>query len=168
MCISFPYNTRKKNTCKCDTEGFVLVASLYGLFWSPYSFIRSLIGRTRKIWSVIYIHAKLVYAYDTLACTCVCNHCNWTSLNYCSKMGLTSHLSCFYNTFSFYRVSFSLMTIRIMIYSMTIMAMMVLVPGSLVHALFNFLKFRWSCQWTIFLVASMEYFLLVESFYPGK
>ena len=32
---------------------------------------------------------------------CVCNHCHWTSLNHRLKMGMTSHISCVYNTFSF-------------------------------------------------------------------
>ena len=36
-------------TRKCDTEGFVPVASLCGVFGLPSSFIRSLIGRTGKI-----------------------------------------------------------------------------------------------------------------------
>ena len=31
MCRSFPYNTWKNKTRKCDTEGFVPVANLYGV-----------------------------------------------------------------------------------------------------------------------------------------
>ena len=46
---------------KCDTKGFVPVASLYGVVRSPSSFIRSLIGRTGNIWSVVYINAKWTY-----------------------------------------------------------------------------------------------------------
>ena len=48
---------------------FILVASLYGVVRSPYLFIRSLIGRTRKIWSVVYNNEKWIYASETLACT---------------------------------------------------------------------------------------------------
>ena len=36
-------------THKCDTEGFVPVASLCGVVGSPSSFIRSFIGRTVKM-----------------------------------------------------------------------------------------------------------------------
>ena len=46
-----------------------------------------------------------------------------------SMMGLTSHLSCVYDDFSSYRVSFSLMT------SLTMMG---LGTGHLVRALFNY------------------------------
>ena len=66
---SFTYNTCKNNTRKGYTEGFVPVASLCGVVGSPSSFIISLIGRTRKIWSVVYINAKLTYTFGTLACT---------------------------------------------------------------------------------------------------
>ena len=38
----------QNNTRKCDTEGFVPVASLNGVVGSPSLFIRSLIGRTIK------------------------------------------------------------------------------------------------------------------------
>ena len=76
--------------------------------------------------------------------------------HYCrTEMGLTSYLSCFYNAFYSYRVSFSLMTILTMIYVMTSLTMMVLGLGYLVRALFHFLK--------IMLVVSEEYFHLVES-----
>ena len=64
-----------------------------------------------------------------------------------SMMGLTSHLSCVYDTFSSYRVSFSLMTI---------MTVMVLVMGYLVRALFHF-------PLEILLVVSVEYFPVVAS-----
>ena len=80
-------------------------------------------------------------------------------------MRMMSCLSCVSDTFSSYRVSFSLMTI---------LTMMVLVPGHLVRALFHFpLKSCWSCQFNIvrwlcqfnifLLVLSVEYFLLVMS-----
>ena len=39
----------KPTTRKCDTEGFVPVASLNGVVGSPSLFIRSLIGRNGKI-----------------------------------------------------------------------------------------------------------------------
>ena len=81
---------------------------------------------------------------------CICNHCHWKSLNCCSKMGLTSHLSCVYDTFSYYCVSFSLMTNLTMISSMTSITMMVLGPDYLVRALFHFLK--------ILLVVSVDFF----------
>ena len=48
MRCRFPYNTWKNKTRKCDTEGFVPVASLCGVVGSPSSFIISLIGRTGK------------------------------------------------------------------------------------------------------------------------
>ena len=108
---------------------------------------------------------------------CVCNHCHLTNQNCHSMMGLTSHLSCVYDIFSYYHASF---------YSMTILKMMGLGPGHLVCALFYFPlkillvvsvaqnqlivsvdyfplvvsveffiesshKIRWSCQWTIFI-----------------
>ena len=44
-------------------------------------------------------------------------------------MGLTSHLSCFYDAFSSYRVSFSLISS---------LAIMVLGPGHMVSALFHY------------------------------
>ena len=42
------YNTWKNNKCKCDTEGFVPVASLNRMVGSPSLFIRYFIGITRK------------------------------------------------------------------------------------------------------------------------
>ena len=48
---------------------FCTFASLCGVVVSPSLFIRSLIGRTRKIWYVVYIIAELTYTSDTLACT---------------------------------------------------------------------------------------------------
>ena len=59
-------------------------------------------------------------------------------MNRCSKIGMMSHLSCFYDTFSFYFVSFSLMKSLTMIYSMTNPTMIVLGPGYLARALFTF------------------------------
>ena len=59
----------QNNTRKCDTEGFVPVASLCGVVGSLSSFIRSLIGRKGKIWSVVYINAKWTYTYGALSCT---------------------------------------------------------------------------------------------------
>ena len=65
----FPKNTRKNNTRECDTEGLLPVAILNGVVGSPSSFIRSLIGRTGKMWSVVYMTAKWIYALKTLSCT---------------------------------------------------------------------------------------------------
>ena len=45
-------------TRKYDTEGFVPVVSLCGVFGSPSLFIRYLIGRTGKIRYVVYINDK--------------------------------------------------------------------------------------------------------------
>ena len=46
--VAFRTTHRQNKTCKCDTEVFVPVASLYGVVGSPSSFIISLIGRTGK------------------------------------------------------------------------------------------------------------------------
>ena len=49
MCaVAFHTTHGQNNTLKCDTEGFVPVASLYGVVGSTSLFIRSLIGRTVK------------------------------------------------------------------------------------------------------------------------
>ena len=69
MCCSFCTTHGQNKTRKCDTEGFVPVASLCGVVGSPSSFIRYLIGRTGKIWSAVYINAKWTYTSATLACT---------------------------------------------------------------------------------------------------
>ena len=53
--VAFRTTHGQNKTRKCDTEGFVPVASLYGVVGSPSSFIRSFIGSTGKIWSVVYI-----------------------------------------------------------------------------------------------------------------
>ena len=63
------YNTWKNNTRKCDTEGFLPVASLNIVVVSPSSFIISLNGSTGKMWYVVYINAKWIYASKILECT---------------------------------------------------------------------------------------------------
>ena len=79
-------------------------------------------------------------------------------------MGLTSHPSFFYDAFSFYRVSFSLMMILTMISSMTSLTMIVLGPGYLVRALFHFMNIPLVVSVGHFhLVESLEYFHLVGS-----
>ena len=87
---------------------------------------------------------------------CIYNLSDWTSQNRCSMMGLASHISCVYDTFSSYHISFS---------SMTSLTMMVMGTGNLVHALFRF-------PLTVLLVVSVaqnplvvsvEYFQLVVS-----
>ena len=96
--------------------------------------------------------------------SCVYNHCHSKNLNCRSMMGLTSQFSCFYDSFSFYCVSYSLMTILSMIYLMMSLMMMVLGPGYLVRALFHFLKIPLVVSVDYFhLVESLEYFHLVES-----
>ena len=67
--VAFRTTHGQNKTHKCDTEGFVPVASLYGVVGSPSSCIRSYIGRTGRIWSVVYINAKWTYISGTLACT---------------------------------------------------------------------------------------------------
>ena len=67
--VAFHTTHGQNNTHKCDTEGFVPVASLCGVVQSPSSLIRSFIGRTGKILSVVYINAKWTYTSGTLACT---------------------------------------------------------------------------------------------------
>ena len=71
---------------------------------------------------------------------CVFNHCHWLSKNCRLNIGLKSHFYCFYKTFSFYCISFTLMTSMTMISSKTSLTMMVVGPGYLVRALFCFLK----------------------------
>ena len=49
MCaVAFRTTHGQNNTCKCDTEGFVRVASLNGMVRLPPLFIRSLIDSTVK------------------------------------------------------------------------------------------------------------------------
>ena len=62
-------------------------------------------------------------------------------------MGLTSHLSFVYDAFSCYCLSFSMMTI---------LTIMVLGPGHLVHDIFHFAL-------AVPLIKSVKYFLLVVS-----
>ena len=66
--VAFRTTHGQNNTRKCDTEGFVPVASLYGEVGSPSPFISYLIGRTGKIQSVVYINAKWIYTSKTLEC----------------------------------------------------------------------------------------------------
>ena len=71
-------------------------------------------------------------------------------------MGLTSHISCVYDAFSSYRVSISLMTS---------LAMIVLGPGHLVHALCHF-SLKNPLVVSVaqnLLVVSVDYFPLVVS-----
>ena len=44
--VAFRTGHGQNNKRKCDTEGFVPVASFYGVVGSPSSFITSLISRT--------------------------------------------------------------------------------------------------------------------------
>ena len=67
--VAFRKTHGQNNMRKCDTEGFVPDSSLCGVVGLPSLFIRSLIGRNGKIWSVVYINVKLTYASKTLACT---------------------------------------------------------------------------------------------------
>ena len=67
--LAFRTTHGKNNTRKCDTEGFVPDASLNGVVGSLSLFIRSLIGITVKIWYVVYINEKVIYASKTFACT---------------------------------------------------------------------------------------------------
>ena len=67
--VAFCMTYGKNNTCKCDNEGFVPVSSLCGVFGSPSLFIIFLIGRTGKMWYVVYVNVKWTYTSGTLACT---------------------------------------------------------------------------------------------------
>ena len=67
--VAFRTTHGQNNTCKCDTEVFVPFASFNGVVGSPYSFIRSLIDRTGKIWFVVYMNEKWIYAPETLECS---------------------------------------------------------------------------------------------------
>ena len=69
--VAFYTTHRKNNMHKCDSEGFVPVASLYGVVGSTSLFIISLMGGTGKIWSVVYINAKWNYASENLAWTII-------------------------------------------------------------------------------------------------
>ena len=59
----------QNNTRKCDTKRFVPVTTLNGVVGLLSSFIRSLIVSTGKIWSIVYIYVKWIYASKTLAFT---------------------------------------------------------------------------------------------------
>ena len=48
---------------------FLPAPSLNGVVILSSLFIRSLIGSTRRIWSVVYNNTKWIYASETLACT---------------------------------------------------------------------------------------------------
>ena len=58
-------------TCRFDTEGFVPVASFYGVVDSPSWFIKWLFGRIGSIWWVMYINGKCTYQYKTRVCTII-------------------------------------------------------------------------------------------------
>ena len=114
-------------------------------FWTWWSLIYTLSSATFPI-NVRIIWSDPVSDGSSFCIACVCNHCHWTSQNIWPNMGLMSHISCVYDTFSSYCVSFSMMTI---------LTMIVLGPGHLVRALLHFLK--------ILLVVSVDYSHLVES-----
>ena len=91
--VAFRTKHGQNKTRKCDTEGFIPVKSLNSVVGSPYSFIKPLIDSTRKIWSSIYINAKLIQASKKCACTIsecviVCNVLHVTStclfISWCS------------------------------------------------------------------------------------
>ena len=70
MCaVAFHTINGQNNTRKCDIKGFVPVGSLNGVVGSAFSFIKSLIGRTGKIWSVIYFNENFIYTSETVAYT---------------------------------------------------------------------------------------------------
>ena len=50
---------------------FLRFASLNGGVGSTSLFIRSLIGRTGKVWYIVYMNAKWIYTSKTLACTII-------------------------------------------------------------------------------------------------
>ena len=109
-------------------------------FWTWWYLIYTLSSTTFPL-NVRIILSDTFYDRSSSYVACVCNHCCRTNQNRRLMMGLTSHLSCVYNTFSYYRVSFSLMT------SLTMMGMG---PGHLVCALLLFpLKIRLLCQWLV-------------------
>ena len=117
-------------------------------FWTWWYLIYMLLLATfplnvRIIWSDTFSDCSSFYV------ACVSNHCHWTGETHRSKMGLAIHLSCFYDAFSSYHVSFFLVTSLTMISSMTSLMMMVLGPGYLVRSLFCFLKILLVMLWTI-------------------
>ena len=67
-----------------DTEGYLLVASLFGLVDFTYWFTKFLIGKTENMWWVVYINANFMYSsktnvYTIIACLIVRNVCRITS-----------------------------------------------------------------------------------------
>ena len=114
--------------------------------WTRWSFIYTLLSATfPSNLHIIWLDPFSDWSYFYVAC--VCNHRHWTNQNRRSMMRLMSHLSCDYEIFSSFWLSFSLMT------SLTMMVMGLV---HLVRALFYVLL-------KIPLVMSVEYFLLVVS-----
>ena len=81
--------------------------------------------------SVKHAHNLIGYFSDGsyFYVACVCNHCHRTNQNCRSMMVLTILLSCAYDTFSSYHISFS---------SMTSLTMMVIGPGHPVRTVSHF------------------------------
>ena len=69
-------------------------------FWTWWSLIYTLYSATFPS-NVCIIGADHFPDLFSSNVVCVCNHCFWTNQNCRSMMGLTSHLSCFYNAFLF-------------------------------------------------------------------
>ena len=102
-------------------------------FWIWWSLIYTLLSATLPL-NVRIIWSDPFSDRFSSCVVCVCIHCCWTTQNRCLVMGLTNHLSCVYDDFSSYRVSFSLMM------GLTIM---ILGPGHLVRAVFHFAVVKW-------------------------
>ena len=102
--VAFRTTHGQSNTRKCDTGGFVHVASLCGIVGSPSSFIRSLIGRTGKIWSIVYINAKLTYASGTLACTITLRTVAHALMVHARVLEVYVHFEFMYTTFHIFPV----------------------------------------------------------------
>ena len=82
---------------------------------------------------------------------CVCNYCRRTDQNRCLMMGLTSHLSCIYNAFLLYCLSYS---------SIMSLTMMCLGMCHILRALSIFLiKFCWLCHWRRIFNGEMLFFM---------
>ena len=115
-------------------------------FLTWWSLIYTLLSATLPL-NVRIILSDPLFDGSSFYVACVCNHCHQTNQNRRSMIGLTSHISCVYDAFSSYRISFS---------SITSLRMMVLGLGHLVCAIFHFpLK--------ILLVVSVKLFQLVMS-----
>ena len=69
--VKFHTTHGQKKTFSFDTEGFMPVDSLCGEVGSTSWFDKCLIGRTRNIWSVMYIYEKCIYLSETRACTII-------------------------------------------------------------------------------------------------